>query len=135
MQRIFGDQQGQSLLLYLDDIVVFSSTVHQHLQWLDVVLGWLQQDRLKTKLSKCAFFQPEVHYLGHVITASGVSTDPSKIEAVVKGPLLRQSWSSSPSRVLQVICRGLGKTGSPPSSPDSYAGKHQAQAALYPECH
>ena len=86
MQRMFGDQQGQSLLLYLDDIVVFSSTVQQHLQRLDAVLGRLQQEGLKAKLSKCAFFQPEVHYLGHVVSANGVSTDPAKIEAVAKWP-------------------------------------------------
>lgn len=42
MQRIFGDQQGQSLLLYIDDIVVFFCTVAQHLEQLDVVLGWLE---------------------------------------------------------------------------------------------
>jgi len=84
MQRIFGDQQGQSLLLYFNDIVVFSSTVEQYLQRLDVVLARLQQERLKTKLSKCPFFQPEVRYLGHIISANGVATDPSKIEAVAE---------------------------------------------------
>ena len=84
MQRIFGDQQGQSLLLYIDDIVVFSSTVQQHLQRLEVVLARLQQEGLKAKLSKCAFFQPEVRYLGHVISANGIATDPSKIDAVAK---------------------------------------------------
>ncbi|KAG5286804.1 hypothetical protein AALO_G00018970 [Alosa alosa] len=86
MQRIFGDQQCQSLLLYLDDIVVFSSTVQQHLERLDVVLGRLQQEGLKVKLSKCAFFQQEVRYLGHVISDQGVSTDPSKIEVVANWP-------------------------------------------------
>lgn len=57
MQRIFGDHQCQSLLLYLDDTVVFSSTVklvHK------VVLGRLQQEGLKVKPSKCAFFQRQV---------------------------------------------------------------------------
>lgn len=82
MQRLFGDQQCQTLLLYLDDIVIFSSTVAQHLERMDVVLGRLQREGLKAKLSKCAFFQREVHYLGHVISSKGVSTDPSKIEAV-----------------------------------------------------
>lgn len=82
MQRLFGDQQCQSLLLYLDDIVIFSSTVSQHLERLDVVLGRLQQEGLKAKLAKCAFFQREVRYLGHVISDQGVSTDPSKVEVV-----------------------------------------------------
>ena len=67
MQRIFGDEQGQSLLLYLDDIVVFSSTVEQHLERLGVVLGRLEREGLKAKLSKCSLFQREVRC---------VSTDP-----------------------------------------------------------
>lgn len=81
-RRIFGEQQCQSLLLYLDDIVVFSSTVEQHLERLEVVQVRLQQEGLKAKLSKCAFSQQEVRYLGHVISDKGVSTDPSKVEVV-----------------------------------------------------
>lgn len=87
MQRIFGDQQCQSLLLYLDDIVVFSSSVEQHLERLKVVLGRLQAEGLKAKLSKCSFFQKEVHYLGHVISGQGVSTDQGKIEVVANWPV------------------------------------------------
>lgn len=81
---MFGDQQGQSLLLYLDDIIVFSSSVSQHLQRMEVVLSRLQREGLKIKLEKCAFFQKEVRYLGHVISSQGVSTDPAKIEAVAQ---------------------------------------------------
>ncbi|KAG1930572.1 interleukin-1 receptor accessory protein-like 1-A [Pimephales promelas] len=84
MERLFGDQQGQSLLLYLDDIVVFSSSVGQHLNRMEVVLQRLQKEGLKVKLSKCAFFKQEVRYLGHVISAEGVSTDPDKIKAVAQ---------------------------------------------------
>ncbi len=82
MERMFGDQQGSSLLLYLDDIVVFSSSVSQHLERMEVVLGRLEHEGLNAKLVKCAFFQKEVKYLGHLISAQGVSTDPGKIEAV-----------------------------------------------------
>lgn len=84
MERMFGDQQGRSLLLYLDDIVVFSSSVAQHVERLEVALSCLECEGLKVKLSKSAFFQREVRYLGHVISAPGVSTDPSKIEAIAK---------------------------------------------------
>lgn len=86
MQRLFGDQQCQSLLLYLDDIVVFSSTVEQHLKRLRVVLERLEREGLKAKLSKCSFFRKEVNYLGHVISAEGVATDPGKIEVVANWP-------------------------------------------------
>ncbi|KAL7870652.1 hypothetical protein SRHO_G00081490 [Serrasalmus rhombeus] len=84
MQRMFGDQQYQSWLLYLDDIIVFSSSVSQHLQRLEVVLGRLQKEGLKAKLGKCVFFQQEVGYLGHVISSRGVSTDPAKVEVVAQ---------------------------------------------------
>uniref|UniRef100_A0A3B1JJS8 Gypsy retrotransposon integrase-like protein 1 n=1 Tax=Astyanax mexicanus TaxID=7994 RepID=A0A3B1JJS8_ASTMX len=82
MERVFGDERFQSLLLYLDDIVIFSSTFDSHLERLQMVLGRLQQHNLKLKLEKCNFFQNEVRYLGHVISASGVATDPDKITAV-----------------------------------------------------
>ncbi|KAL1257999.1 hypothetical protein QQF64_011243 [Cirrhinus molitorella] len=84
MERLFGDQQCRSLLLYLDDIIVFSSSVSQHIERLEVVLSRLKREDLKAKLSKCAFFQKQVGYLGHVILAQGVSTDPKKIQAVAQ---------------------------------------------------
>ena len=83
MERIFGDQSFQSLLLYLDDIVIYSTTFSQHLQRLEMVLSRLQQHHLKLKMAKCHFFQREVKYLGHVISAEGVATDPEKTRAVV----------------------------------------------------
>lgn len=90
MQRMFGDQQCQSLLLYLDDIIVFSSSVSQHLKRLEVVLGRLQAEGLNVKLEKCAFFRQEVSYLGHVISGKGVATDPATIESVAKWQRPRQ---------------------------------------------
>lgn len=55
MERMFGDQHCRSLLLYLDDVVVFSSTVDQHLDRLDLVLGWLQQEGLKANWRSVGF--------------------------------------------------------------------------------
>ena len=82
MERIFGDRRFQSVLLYLDDVIVFSSTVEQHLGRLEEVFVRLAEQGLKAKLSKCKFFQREVNYLGHVVSTDGVATDPAKIEAV-----------------------------------------------------
>ena len=121
MQRIFGDQQCQSLLLYLDDIVVFSSTFQQHLKRLEVVLQRLKFKSLKAKLSKCSFFQHEVRYLGHIISAEGVSTDPGKVEAVA-------SWQP-PTTILELrsflgfasyyrhFVEGFAKLAAPLTSP------------------
>ncbi|KAI3361878.1 hypothetical protein L3Q82_002197 [Scortum barcoo] len=72
---------------YNQMILLFSSTVEQHLERLGVVLDRLQDEGLKAKLSKCSFFQKEVSYLGHVISGEGVSTDPSKIEVVANWPI------------------------------------------------
>ena len=86
MERIFGAQHFQTLLLYLDDVIVFSSSVDEHLVRLEAVLSRLQQEQLKVKLEKCCFFQTEVNYLGHVISNEGVATDPKKISAVKEWP-------------------------------------------------
>lgn len=82
MERIFGDQSLQLLLLYLDDIVVFSATFEAHLQHLEVVLASLSEHRLKFKVKKCHFFHHEIRYLGHIVPAAGVATDPDEITVV-----------------------------------------------------
>lgn len=82
MERIFGDQRFQSLLLYLDDIVIFSGSFEQHIQRLEMILGRLQQKNLKLKFQKCNFFKERVNYPGHIISSQGVSTDPEKISTV-----------------------------------------------------
>ena len=74
MQRMFGDQLCQCVLLYLD-IVIYSTSVEQHLQRLEMVLGRLHQEGLKVKFEKCAFFQQEVGYLGYVISSQGSLLD------------------------------------------------------------
>lgn len=61
-----------------------SSAVEQHLECLDLVLSRLGQFNLKVKLNKCSFFQSEVTYLGHVISAAGVAMDPEKIRDVAE---------------------------------------------------
>lgn len=82
MERMFGDQRHQSVLLYLDDVIIFSSTIEQHLERLEEVFSRLQRQELKVKLSKCRFFQSQVKYLGHVVSAEGVAADPEKVEVV-----------------------------------------------------
>lgn len=91
MERIFGDQNGQSLWLYLDDIIIFSSDADGHLKRLEMVLGRLQREGIKAKLEKCCFFQKQVRYLGHLISPDGVSTDPEKVSAVANWPRPRNT--------------------------------------------
>lgn len=90
MERIFGAQNYHSLLLYLDDVIIFSSTIDEHVQRLGAVLDRLKQEGLKAKLEKCHFLKEKVHYLGHVISGAGVATDPSKVEVVANWPQPQQ---------------------------------------------
>jgi hypothetical protein len=73
-------------LVFFDDILVYSDTWDNHLMHLDWVLQLLHQDHWQVKLSKCSFAKQKIAYLGHVISKDGVSTDPTKVEAVHSWP-------------------------------------------------
>jgi mannitol/fructose-specific phosphotransferase system IIA component (Ntr-type) len=66
-------------LVFFDDILVYSSTLEEHLQHLRQVFTLLAQDQWKEKFSKCRFAQQSITYLGHVVSRQGVSTDPGKV--------------------------------------------------------
>ena len=82
MERVLKGLQWQTLLLYLDDIIVFSKDFDSHLSRLEEVFQRFRSARLKLKPGKCKLFQREVNYLGHIVSQSGVATDPDKVEAV-----------------------------------------------------
>jgi hypothetical protein len=82
MEVCLGDKNFELLLLYLDDILVFSGTVEEQIQRLRLVFQRLRSYGLKIKPSKCHFFKTEVTFLGHVVSEDGVKTDPGKIDAV-----------------------------------------------------
>ncbi len=82
MTCCFGDLNYINLLIYLDDIIVFSKTFEEHLERLQVVFNRLREHGLKLKPSKCHLMKREVQYLGHVVSAEGIRTDPEKINAV-----------------------------------------------------
>jgi hypothetical protein len=54
-----------------------------------VVLCCLRENKLYGKLSKCSFFQKEIHYLGHIISDEGISVDPEKVKAIMEWPVLK----------------------------------------------
>jgi transposase InsO family protein len=89
MERVLSGLQWQTLLLYLDDVIVFSQTFSQHMERLGEVLKRFRMAGLKLKPSKCELLKPRVAYLGHVVGPDGVSTDPQKVEAVKHWPIPR----------------------------------------------
>lgn len=74
------------VMVFFDDILVYSQSFEQHVTDLRSVLQLLANDQWKVKLTKCSFAQRQLSYLGHVISAQGVATDPSKISAIVEWP-------------------------------------------------
>ena len=73
-------------LVYLDDIILFSSTPEQHLERLRTVLYRISKCGMKLKASKCVLMQKSVHFLGHVVSNEGIETDPEKIRLIVQWP-------------------------------------------------
>src|SRR5262249_6528343 len=70
------------VLVYLDDIFVYSPTPEAHEDHLRQVLQVLRENKLYAKRSKCEFFKTEIEYLGHLVTSSGIRPDPVKVQAV-----------------------------------------------------
>lgn len=86
MNEIFKDQLRDFVLVFFDDILVYSTSMEKHIQHLRMVLSKLQAHQLKVKLSKCSFGAASVEYLGHIISAQGVSVDPNKVKAIQQWP-------------------------------------------------
>jgi transposase InsO family protein len=82
MQQCLGNIHLKECVVFLDDILVYSDTFENHLQRLKNVFQRLRDCGLKLKPSKCEFLKTHCQYLGHVVSAEGVSTDPSKINKV-----------------------------------------------------
>lgn len=83
MNTIFGDLLRKCILVFFDDILIYSPDMETHCRHLQLALDILRQHKLSLKLSKCSFATSKVSYLGHIISADGVSTDPSKIVDVL----------------------------------------------------
>ena len=81
-----GDLNLKWCVIYLDDIIIFSKDQDNHLERLEAMFQKLEQAGLKLKPSKCELFQWQITYLGHIISAQGIATNESKMEAIKKWP-------------------------------------------------
>jgi hypothetical protein len=91
MNDIFRPLLDKCVLVYLDDILVYSRTAEEHLGHLQQVLSLLRQNRLYAKMSKCAFMLPSVDFLGHIVSADGIKPDPGKLQAIQQWPVPRST--------------------------------------------
>ncbi|GAU48779.1 hypothetical protein TSUD_406220 [Trifolium subterraneum] len=83
MNRIFQPYLDKFVVIFIDDILIYSKDPQEHAEHLRIVLNILREKQLYVKFSKCEFWLSEVKFLGHVISQGGVFVDPSKVEAVL----------------------------------------------------
>ncbi|KAL0556806.1 hypothetical protein IC582_005323 [Cucumis melo] len=82
MNRVFREFLDTFVIVFIDDILIYSKTEAEHEKHLRMVLQTLRDNKLYAKFSKCEFWLKQVSFLGHVVSKAGVSVDPAKIEAV-----------------------------------------------------
>ena len=86
MNRVFRTFLDKFVVLFIDDILIYSKSKEDHREHLGIILKKLTEHKLYAKLKKCEFWKEKVHFLGHVISAEGISVDPAKIATVVNWP-------------------------------------------------
>jgi hypothetical protein len=82
MNKVFMEELDKFVIVFIDDILVYSKSVEEHEQHLRVVLGKLRAHKLYAKFSKCEFWLEKISFLGHILTAEGVAVDTGKVETV-----------------------------------------------------
>ena len=82
MNKIFMEELDKFVVVFIDDILIYSRSAEEHEQHLRVILNKLWAHELYAKFSKCEFWLQEVDFLGHIITTEGVKVDQEKVKAI-----------------------------------------------------
>ena len=83
MNSVFMEELDKFVVVFIDDILIFSVNAEEHAEHLRVVLSRLREHKLYAKFSKCEFWLKKVPFLGHVLSDEGISVDPSKVQEVM----------------------------------------------------
>ena len=89
MNSIFKEELDDFVLVYLDDILIFSETLQEHIKHIKTALEKLRTAKLYARLHKCAFFQKKVEYLGFDVSSQGIQPSPEKVRTIVEWPRLQ----------------------------------------------
>ena len=86
MNNIFNKYMDKFVLVFIDGILVYSKSKEEHEEHLRIVLWVVREHQLYAKFSKCDFYKPQIRYLGHIISETGIAMDPKKIKAIKDWP-------------------------------------------------
>jgi len=89
MNGVFGNYLDKFVIVFLNDILIYSKSKKVHEKHLRMVLQVLREHQLYAKLSKFSFYQKKIHYLGHIISKEGIAVDPEKINSIESWPTPR----------------------------------------------
>jgi hypothetical protein len=84
MNSVFMPELDKFVVVFIDDILIYSKNEEEHAQHLRIVLTRLREHQLYAKFSKCAFWLEEIQFLGHVLSAEGIAVDPSKVKDILE---------------------------------------------------
>ena len=87
MQRILSGLNNKICMVYIDDVVVYGKTIHEHDKNLDLVLNRLLNHGFKLNVQKCVFRKTSVECLGHIVSSEGIKPNPSKIDCLLRKPI------------------------------------------------
>jgi hypothetical protein len=87
MNSVFMPELNKFVVVFIDDILIYSRSKEEHEEHLRIVLQLLRDHQLYVKFSKCEFYIKEVLFLGHVVSPEGIAVDPSKVKEVLEWKL------------------------------------------------
>ena len=86
MNSLFKEELDDLILVYLDDILIFSRTLQEHIRHIRIALERLRTAKFDTILHKCSLFQTRVEYLGFYVSVRGIQPSPKKVKKIVEWP-------------------------------------------------
>ena len=88
MNKIFSKYLDKFVLVFINDILFYAKNKEEHEEHLPIVLWVLREHQLYAKFSQCEFYQPQIQYLGHIISKAGIAVDQENIRAIKDWPTL-----------------------------------------------